>query len=89
MLFRVYVKRLLPRSLFGRSLLIIVLPLIILQVVSTYVFFDRYWQTVSRRLAEGLAGDVAAVVDSLRRLPGEENRALTFRAARYNMEILA
>jgi len=89
MLFRIYVKRLLPRSLFGRSLLIIVLPLIILQVVSTYVFFDRYWQTVSRRLAEALAGDVAAIVETLRRMPGEEERARTFRAARYHMEIVA
>ena len=38
---RPIIKRILPRSLFGRLVLIILLPLILLQVISTWVFYDR------------------------------------------------
>src|SRR3954468_14829071 len=60
------IKRWLPTSLFGRSLLIIVLPVAIMQIAVTYVFFDAHWQTVTSRLSEGLAGDVAWAVESYR-----------------------
>ena len=53
-----------PTTLFGRSLLIIVLPVAIMQIAVTYVFFDAHWQTVTSRLSEGLAGDIAWAVES-------------------------
>ena len=53
----------LPRSLFGRSLLIIVMPLILLQVVSTWIFYDRHWDTITRRLSSSIAGDIAQVIE--------------------------
>ena len=59
-----WLKRQLPKTLFGRSLLIIVLPVAIMQVAVTYVFFDAHWQTVTSRLSEGLAGDIAWAVES-------------------------
>ena len=59
-----FLKRRLPQSLFGRSLLIIVLPVAIMQVAVTWAFFDAHWQTVTSRLADGLAGEVAWVADS-------------------------
>jgi two-component system osmolarity sensor histidine kinase EnvZ len=61
-----WIKRQLPKTLFGRSLLIIVLPVAIMQIAVTYVFFDAHWQTVTSRLSEGLAGDVAWAVESYR-----------------------
>jgi two-component system osmolarity sensor histidine kinase EnvZ len=62
-------KRLMPRSLLGRSLLIIVTPLVILQLVSAFVFYESHWNKVSRRMAWGVAGDVAAISDFLRSHP--------------------
>ena len=59
-----WIKRQMPKTLFGRSLLIIVLPVAIMQIAVTYVFFDAHWQTVTSRLSEGLAGDVAWAVES-------------------------
>ncbi|MEY4256135.1 MAG: hypothetical protein RLZZ141_1362, partial [Pseudomonadota bacterium] len=44
-----FVKRLLPTTLFGRSLLIIVLPVAIMQIVITWAFFDAHWETVTSR----------------------------------------
>ncbi|NBB68720.1 MAG: HAMP domain-containing protein [Alphaproteobacteria bacterium] len=58
-----------PRSLFGRSLLIIVLPLVILQIVLVVIFYDRHWDTVSRWLAIGVAGEVAWLADQLASAP--------------------
>lgn len=64
-----FLKRRLPTSLFGRSLLIIVLPVALMQVAVTFAFFDAHWQTVTSRLAEGLAGDIAWAVESYEETP--------------------
>ncbi len=55
-------KRFLPRSLLGRSLMIIVTPIVLVQAVSAFIFFDAHWETVTLRMARGVAGDIAAVV---------------------------
>lgn len=57
-------RRQLPTSLWGRALLIIVLPIALMQVAVTWAFFEAHWETVTARLSEGLAGDVAWAVDS-------------------------
>jgi two-component system osmolarity sensor histidine kinase EnvZ len=57
-------KRWLPTSLFGRSLLIIVLPVALMQIAVTWIFFDAHWQVVTSRLSDSLAGDIAWVVES-------------------------
>ena len=59
-----FIKRWLPTSLFGRSLLIIVLPVAIMQIAVTWIFFDAHWEATTRRLSDGLAGDIAWVVQS-------------------------
>jgi two-component system osmolarity sensor histidine kinase EnvZ len=59
-----WIKARMPTSLFGRSLLIIVLPVALMQVAVTYVFFDAHWRTVTARLSEGLAGDIAWAVET-------------------------
>jgi two-component system osmolarity sensor histidine kinase EnvZ len=75
------IKRRMPASLFGRSLLIIVLPVAIMQIAVTYVFFDAHWQTVNSHLTEGLAGDVALIVQTYEEDPSPANLArLTDRA---------
>ncbi len=78
-------KRILPRTLLGRSLMIIVMPLVLLQVVSTWIFYDRHWETVTRRLAAAVAGEIASVIDHRRAFPGEENERLVFGAAFTNL----
>ena len=63
---RIWIKSFLPRTLFGRALLIIVTPLILLQLVTTHIFYDRHWDTITWRLTSAIAGDIAIVLDSLR-----------------------
>ncbi|RZI46851.1 ATP-binding protein [Candidatus Finniella inopinata] len=55
-------KRFLPKSLFGRTLIILVTPLICMQVVLGYIFFDRHTETILRLLSDTIAGDIALVV---------------------------
>jgi len=62
-------KLLLPRSLFGRSLLIIILPLILLQLVSAWIFYDRHWDRITWRLAVNIAGDIQYVFEEIREAP--------------------
>lgn len=68
-----FLKRRLPTSLWGRSLLIIVLPVLVMQTAVTWIFFDAHWQTVTARLSEGLAGDIAWAVESYEDDPTREN----------------
>jgi two-component system osmolarity sensor histidine kinase EnvZ len=62
---RRWFKRILPRSLFGRSLIIIILPLVLAQLLATWIFYDRHWATVERRLATNVAADIAFTLDTL------------------------
>ena len=53
-----FLKRFVPTSLFGRSLLIILLPVVVMQGAVTWAFFEAHWRTVTAQLSEGLAGDI-------------------------------
>ncbi|HTH98197.1 MAG TPA: ATP-binding protein [Stellaceae bacterium] len=69
------IKDLLPRTLFGRAVLILVTPLVLVQIVTTWIFYDRLWDTVTHRLATGVVGDIALVIDT--RPPASEPAALS------------
>ncbi len=58
------IKQFLPRTLFGRSLLIIVTPVVLLQIVATVIFYQRHWDTVTRRMATVLAGEIATIIEA-------------------------
>ena len=76
-----------PTSLWGRSLLIIVLPVLIMQAAVTWAFFDAHWQAVTARLSEGLAGDVAWAAESYRDDPSPQNLALISERAERSMQL--
>lgn len=57
--------RLLPRTLFGRSLLIIALPIILLQMIVAVIFFDRIWDSTSSRVVGALAGEISYIKEQM------------------------
>ncbi|WP_422365227.1 ATP-binding protein [Pelagibius sp.] len=81
------IRRFLPRSLLGRAVLIIITPLILLQVISTWIFFDRHYDTITKRLAQGLAGDVAAVVTLIGRSQDDAELIRIFSLAKSTMQL--
>jgi two-component system osmolarity sensor histidine kinase EnvZ len=66
-----WLKRILPRTLFGRSLLIIITPVLLLQVVTTYLFFDRHWSALTRSLAFSVANEIALIIDDVEHAASE------------------
>lgn len=69
-------KRFLPRGLFGRALIIIIAPIILLQAIIAYVFFERDLDTTTRRLARDVAADIALLVALEDEHQGEQRLAL-------------
>lgn len=80
-----WLRLLVPRGLLGRSLLIILVPLIVVQAVALQIFYGSHLDVISRRLAGGVAGDVAMVAELARREP--EDRASLFREAAWRLEL--
>lgn len=76
-------KDFLPKSLFGRALLILVVPTVLIQVVLAYIFFERHWETVKGYMANNLAGEIAFFVRQLEVATPEQRIqiALDFEAA--------
>jgi two-component system, OmpR family, osmolarity sensor histidine kinase EnvZ len=66
-------KRFLPRGLLARTILIIVTPMVLLLSSTTYVFYERHWDTVTRRLSLSVAGEVGMVIDNLQSLADAGN----------------
>jgi two-component system osmolarity sensor histidine kinase EnvZ len=56
-------KAIMPKGLYARALLIIIAPMVILQSVVAFVFMERHWNTVTRRLSAAVIQDVAALTD--------------------------
>lgn len=80
-------RTIVPRSLFGRSLLIVVLPIVLLQILLTIVFYNRHWDTVTRWLATGVAGEVALLAELLEAAPGPEAEARLMDQARRRLDL--
>lgn len=80
-------RRRLPTSLWGRALLIIVLPVALMQVAVTWAFFEAHWETVTARLSEGLAGDIAWAVESYQEEPSPDHLAEVADQAERTMQL--
>ena len=70
-----------------RATLTIIVPVILVQVISTYVFYDNHWDVVSRRMAADLAGDIAAVKSFLDTYPAPEHQTWMIENARQTMAL--
>ncbi len=57
------IKAFLPRTMFGRSLMILIMPLMLAQTISAYVFFDRHWDYITKVLAHDIAGEVTSITN--------------------------
>lgn len=79
-------RALLPRGLLGRSILIILAPILLLQGVALQLFYGGHLDVISRRLAGGVAGDVALLVELVRR-EDPENRAWIFRESAWKLDL--
>ncbi|MEM1375904.1 MAG: ATP-binding protein [Pseudomonadota bacterium] len=77
----------LPRGLYGRSLIIIIAPMVLLQSVIAFVFMERHWQTVTQRLSTAVTRDIAAIIDVIDTWPQDENFSEVTRIARDRLDL--
>ncbi len=84
-----WMKRLVPKSLLGRSLLMILIPLVALQAVTFQIFYGSHLEIVSRRLSSAIAGEIAMTARLINRFPGQQDHdwILARAVERYGIEM--
>lgn len=82
------IKKFLPRTLFGRSLLILAAPILLIQIITTFVFFDSHWGKMTARLAFSVAGEIAVIADRIEQDPTPAGVKLVTATAGQYLELL-
>lgn len=67
------VKKILPKRLFYRSLIIVATPMILLQIIITVVFFDSLWIKANKGMTRSLVSEVKTLFDFYK---NEKNKQL-------------
>src|SRR3954451_7630213 len=74
-------KNFMPKGLYARALLIMIVPMVVLQTVVAFVFMERHWNTVTRRLSAAVVQDIAGLIDVYKSYPQDKDRAQLRRIA--------
>jgi two-component system osmolarity sensor histidine kinase EnvZ len=80
-------RKILPRSLLGRSLLIILVPLVVVQAVALMLFYGSHLDLISRRLSGAVAGEIAQTIRLLDNAPADADQAWLMRGAEHDFEL--
>ncbi len=75
-------RRQLPKGLYVRSLIIIIMPMVLLQSVVAAVFMERHWQMVTQRLSMAVTADIAAIIQMIETYPQDTDYSEATRIAR-------
>ncbi|MFL4973080.1 MAG: ATP-binding protein [Microvirga sp.] len=79
--------RFLPKGLYARALIIIIAPVILLQSVVAYVFMERHYQLVTRRLSSAVTADIAALIDIYESYPQDKDASTLARIASERLQL--
>ena len=58
-----FLKKILPKRLFYRALLIVAVPILVLQLVITIVFFDSLWIKTNKEMTRALVNEISTFVE--------------------------
>ena len=58
-----FIKKILPKQLFYRGLLIVATPIIILQITIIIVFFDSLWIKTNKGMTRSLISEIVTIID--------------------------
>jgi len=81
------VRNILPKSIFGRAFLIIILPIVVMQMVVAYFFFNAHWARVTSSLSDSVAADVAVAVQLFKDNPTQDYAESLDALLRPDMEL--
>lgn len=74
-----WLKRLMPRGLYGRAALILFLPVVVVTLVVTVMFLQRHFEDVTRQMARSASAEIALIAD---RVASPDSDAAAFEAGR-------
>ncbi|MBN8976062.1 MAG: ATP-binding protein [Xanthobacteraceae bacterium] len=77
-----------PKGLYARALLIMIVPMVVLQSVVAFVFMERHWNTVTRRLSATVVQDIAALIDIYKGYPQDNDHTLLRRVAQQRLGLV-
>jgi len=77
-----------PKGLYARALLIIILPMVILQSVLAFVFVERQLNAVTQRLSADVVRDIAGLIDVYKNYPQDADRAEIRRIAQQRFDLV-
>jgi two-component system osmolarity sensor histidine kinase EnvZ len=78
-------KAMMPKGLYARALVIIIAPMVILQSVVAFVFMERHWSLVTRRLSAAVVGDIGALSEIVKNYPQPNDYEVLRRIAQQRM----
>lgn len=77
-----------PKGLYARALLIMIVPMVVLQSVVAFVFMERHWNTVTRRLSAAVVQDIAGLIDVYKGYPQDKDRSQLRRIAQQRFGLV-
>jgi len=80
-------RNILPKSIFWRAFLIIILPIVIMQMVVAWFFFNAHWARVTSNLSDSVAADVAVATQLFREDPTDQTAKKLDALLRPDMEL--
>ncbi len=83
-----WLNSVMPKGLFARAVLIIILPMVILQSVVAFVFMERHWNVVTQRLSAGVVADIAALADIYKTYPQDADQSQLRRVAQQRLGLV-
>ena len=73
-----FIKNLLPKRLFYRALLIVAVPVIVIQLIITIVFFDSLWIKTNKGMTRALINEINTFIEVYNNDNYNKNEITTF-----------
>jgi two-component system osmolarity sensor histidine kinase EnvZ len=86
--FTLWLKTVMPKGLYARALLIIILPMVVLQSVVAFMFVERQWSVVNRYLSSAVTREIATLIDVYKTYPQGADRAHLRRIAQDRLGLV-
>jgi two-component system, OmpR family, osmolarity sensor histidine kinase EnvZ len=82
-----FFKGMLPKGLYARALFIIIAPMV-MGSIATFIFMERHYNAVTRRLSAAVVGDISAVIDMRKGFPQDPEHAELRRIAQTRLGLV-
>jgi two-component system, OmpR family, osmolarity sensor histidine kinase EnvZ len=83
-----WVKSMMPKGLYARSLLIIIVPMVVLQSVVALLFLERHWNLVTNYLSAAVTQEIATLIDVYKTFPNDSDHAQLRRIAQDRLGLV-